>query len=122
VVDFWYGRSTPLIFLHNFGGGFRLRVVYPAFATNYRVLAPDLIGWGESAHPVRDYKLLTMTTLAEFIQQTCRSPVAVWRLLTAALSIRLAFNNPIYFKHCRCVQLGLTTLGRVLGADSAAGD
>jgi len=59
VVDFWYGRSTPLIFLHNFGGGasaYEWSKVYP-LATNYRVLAPDLIGWGESAH--RDYKLLT---------------------------------------------------------------
>ena len=50
----------PLIFLHNFGGGasaYEWSKVYPAFTNNYRVLAPDLIGWGESAHPVRNYHL-----------------------------------------------------------------
>ncbi|WP_147695754.1 alpha/beta fold hydrolase, partial [Vogesella mureinivorans] len=50
----------PLIFLHGFGGGssaYEWSKVYPAFATTYRVLAPDLIGWGQSAHPVRDYQV-----------------------------------------------------------------
>jgi len=57
VVDFWYGRSTPLIFLHNFGG-FRHEwsKVYPLLPPLPRV-SPGLIGWGESAHPVRDYQI-----------------------------------------------------------------
>jgi len=73
-------EDLPLIFLLHWRRGFRLRVVQglPRFCHHYRVLAPDLIGWGESAHPVRDYQIADyMTTLAEFIQQTCRSPVAV---------------------------------------------
>jgi pimeloyl-ACP methyl ester carboxylesterase len=93
----------PLIFLHNFGGGasaYEWSKVYPAFATNYRVLAPDLIGWGQSAHPVQDYQIADyLTTLAEFIQQTCRSPVAVVASsLTAALTIRLAIQQPDLFQ------------------------
>jgi len=93
----------PLIFLHNFGGGasaYEWSKVYPAFATDYRVLAPDLIGWGQSAHPPRYYQISDyLTTLAEFIQQTCRPPVAVVASsLTAAFTIRLAIQQPDLFQ------------------------
>lgn len=92
-----------LIFLHNFGGGasaYEWSKVYPAFATNYRILAPDLIGWGQSDHPVRDYQIADyLTTIAEFIKQTCRSPVAiVASSLTAAFTIRLAVQQPDLFQ------------------------
>ena len=93
----------PLIFLHNFGGGasaYEWSKVYPAFAANYHVLAPDLIGWGQSAHLVRDYKIADyLTTIAEFIQQTCRPPVTiVASSLTAAFTIRLAIEQPNLFQ------------------------
>ncbi|MBV8887382.1 MAG: alpha/beta hydrolase [Chroococcidiopsidaceae cyanobacterium CP_BM_RX_35] len=95
--------STPLIFLHNFGGGasaYEWSKVYPAFASDYRILAPDLIGWGQSAHPVRDYQIADyLTTLAEFIQQRSHSPVTVIASsLTAALTIRLAIQQPDLFQ------------------------
>jgi haloalkane dehalogenase len=67
-------RET-LLFLHGFGGGsssYEWSKVYPAFAAEYRVLAPDLIGWGKSAHPQRNYRVEDyLTTIREFIQQTC---------------------------------------------------
>ncbi|MDF5736379.1 MULTISPECIES: alpha/beta fold hydrolase [unclassified Nostoc] len=93
----------PLLFLHNFGGGasaYEWSKVYPAFASNYHILAPDLIGWGESAHPVRDYKIRDyLSTIAEFIIQTCRQPVTVVASsLTAAFAIRLAIVQPNLFK------------------------
>ncbi|QLE42010.1 alpha/beta hydrolase [Nostoc sp. C052] len=93
----------PLLFLHNFGGGasaYEWSKVYPAFASNYRILAPDLIGWGDSAHPVRDYKIRDyLSTIAEFIIQTCRQPVTVVASsLTAAFAIRLAIVQPYLFK------------------------
>ena len=93
----------PLLFLHNFGGGasaYEWSKVYPAFASNYRILAPDLIGWGESAHPVRDYKIRDyLSTIAEFIIETCRQPVTVIASsLTAAFTIRLAIVQPNLFK------------------------
>ncbi|MDJ0736045.1 MAG: alpha/beta hydrolase [Nostocaceae cyanobacterium] len=92
----------PLIFLHNFGGGasaYEWSKVYPAFATNYRILAPDLIGWGESDHPVRDYQINDyLSTITEFIKLTCYSPVkVVASSLTAALIIRLAIQQPDLF-------------------------
>ncbi len=93
----------PLLFLHNFGGGasaYEWSKVYPAFASNYHILAPDLIGWGESAHPVRDYKIRDyLSTIAEFIIKTCRQPVTVVASsLTAAFAIRLAIVQPNLFK------------------------
>ncbi len=95
--------SPPLLFLHNFGGGasaYEWSKVYPAFASNYHILAPDLIGWGESAHPVRDYKIRDyLSTIAEFVIQTCRQPVTVVASsLTAAFAIRLAIVQPNLFK------------------------
>ena len=92
-----------LIFLHNFGGGasaYEWSKVYPAFTNNYRVLAPDLIGWGESAHPVRNYQIADyLQTIAEFIQKTCQTPVTVVASsLTAAFTIRLAIKQPDLFQ------------------------
>lgn len=102
----WSSNSEQvpdLIFLHNFGGGasaYEWSKVYPAFASDRRVLAPDLIGWGESAHPVRDYQVTDyLTTIAEFIQQVCRPPVTVVASsLTAAFTIRLAIQQPDLFQ------------------------
>ena len=90
------------VFLHSFGGGasaYEWSKVYPAFANDYRIFAPDLIGWGQSAHPVRDYQIADyLTTIAEFIQ-ACRPPViAVASSLTAALTVRLAIQQPSLFQ------------------------
>lgn len=97
-------ESLPkLIFLHNFGGGasaYEWSKVYPAFASNYHILAPDLIGWGSSAHPVKDYQINDyITTITEFIRKTCISPVIlVASSLTAALAIRIAIQHPELFQ------------------------
>ncbi|MDM3855384.1 MAG: alpha/beta hydrolase, partial [Aphanizomenon gracile PMC649.10] len=92
----------PLLFLHNFGGGasaYEWSKIYPAYGSTYRILAPDLIGWGKSAHPERDYQIEDyLTTILEFISQTCNQPVTVIASsLTAALTIRLAVTYPDLF-------------------------
>lgn len=92
-----------LIFLHGFGGGssaYEWSQVFPAFAPDYRVIAPDLIGWGRSDHPERNYQIEDyLTTIAEFIENTCTEPVpVVASSLTAAFVIRLATERPDLFK------------------------
>jgi len=92
-----------LVFLHGFGGGssaYEWSKVYPAFATEYRILAPDLIGWGRSEHPARNYQIEDyLTTIAQFIEQTCTQPVTVIASsLTAAFTIRVAIARPELFK------------------------
>ncbi|MFN6495469.1 MAG: alpha/beta fold hydrolase [Nostoc sp. DedQUE01] len=96
------GRET-LVFLHGFGGGssaYEWSKVYPAFAAEYRVIAPDLIGWGRSEHPSRSYTIDDyLTTIREFFQQTCTGPVTtIASSLTAAFTIRVAIAHPDLFK------------------------
>ncbi|MBD2039549.1 alpha/beta fold hydrolase [Microcoleus sp. FACHB-672] len=92
-----------LVFLHGFGGGsssYEWSKVYPAFAADYRILAPDLIGWGQSEHPERNYQVEDyITTIIEFIEKTCSEPVpVVASSLTAAFTIRAAIKRPDLFK------------------------
>ncbi len=96
-------QATPLLFLHNFGGGasaYEWAKVYPAFLDDYRVMAADLIGWGASAHPVRDYQVEDyLLTLREFITKTCDQPViAIASSLTGAIALRLAIQQPPLFR------------------------
>jgi haloalkane dehalogenase len=92
-----------LVFLHGFGGGsssYEWSKVYPAFAAEYKVIAPDLIGWGKSDHPQRNYQVEDyLTIIHEFLQQTCHQPVTVIASsLTAAFVIRVAIAYPELFK------------------------
>ncbi len=95
-------RET-LVFLHGFGGGssaYEWSKVYPAFASEYRIIAPDLLGWGKSEHPARNYKIDDyLTTIQEFLEQTTANPVTVIASsLTAALTIKIAIAHPHLFK------------------------
>lgn len=97
-------RTKPtLVFLHGFGGGssaYEWSKVYPAFASDYRVLAPDLLGWGRSAHLDRLYQIEDyLMTITEFLEQTIDPPVTVIASsLTAAFVVRLAVTRPSLFK------------------------
>ena len=106
----WIGLPTSnsenkpsLVFLHGFGGGssaYEWSKVYPAFAAEYRTLAPDLIGWGRSEHPPRNYQVDDyITTLIEFLEKTCDSPTdVIASSLTGAIAIRAAIARPDLFK------------------------
>jgi pimeloyl-ACP methyl ester carboxylesterase len=97
-------ESLPtLIFLHGFGGGssaYEWSKVYPAFAADYRVIAPDLLGWGRSEHPARNYQPEDyITSIIEFMEKTGTEPVTVVASsLTAAFTIRCAIQRPELFK------------------------
>ena len=101
----WYedsitGRNLEtLVFLHGFGGGssaYEWSKIYPAFAAEYRIIAPDLIGWGNSDHPKRNYQIQDyLQTIKEFLQQVCdREVTIIASSLTAAFTIRVAIANP----------------------------
>jgi pimeloyl-ACP methyl ester carboxylesterase len=96
-------NRPTLIFLHGFGGGssaYEWSKVYPAFACEYRVIAPDLIGWGRSQHPERNYTAEDyINTILEFIEGiTQESALVVASSLTAALTIRAAILRPELFR------------------------
>lgn len=95
-------RRETLVFLHGLGGGssaYEWSKVYPAFASEYRILAPDLLGWGRSDHPARDFRPEDyLTTIPEFLEKTCHGPVrVVASSLVAALVIRVAIAQPQLF-------------------------
>ncbi len=97
------GTKPTIVLLHGFGGGssaYEWSKVYPAFASEYRILAPDLIGWGRSEHPERNYQVEDyITTIIEFLENTCEAPTTVIASsLTAAITIRAAIKRPDLFK------------------------
>ncbi len=93
----------PVLFFHNFGGGasaYEWAQVYAGLATRYPVMAPDLIGWGASAHPARRYSSADyLDNIEDFIRQVASKPViAVASSFTAALVVRLAAKQPELFQ------------------------
>ena len=105
--SFWAPDPSPhkteslpeLVFLHGFGGGsssYEWSKVYPAFVNQYRVLAPDLLGWGASDHPdspcsLEDY----LKIIGEFLDQQCgQPPIVVASSLTAAMMVQVAVQHP----------------------------
>ncbi|GAB1543854.1 alpha/beta hydrolase [Scytonema sp. NUACC21] len=95
--------DRTLVFLHAFGGGssaYEWSKVYPAFAADYKIIAPDLIGWGRSDHPARNYQIDDyIKVIVEFVEKTCNVPTtAIASGLTAAFTIRAAIARPDLFK------------------------
>ena len=96
------GAGPTLIFIHNVGVGasaYQWSKVYPAFADNHRVVAVDLLGFGESERPkakltAHDYA----ESLAEFVGGVCgddaQRPVIVARGLGAGFAALMAALNP----------------------------
>jgi pimeloyl-ACP methyl ester carboxylesterase len=116
----WHSDSSnqpTLVFLHGFGGGssaYEWSQVFPAFASEYRILAPDLLGWGRSEHPQRNYLLEDyLKTIAEFLEQTCTAPVPIIASsLTGGLAIRLAITHPeLYQSLIAIAPSGLSDFG-----------
>lgn len=96
-------RQRPtLVFIHDFGVGassYEWSKVYPAFVETHRVLAPDLVGFGESERPARALRAADHTeVLAEFLSDLVgeRDEAAVLIACggAAGLCARLAVERP----------------------------
>ncbi len=96
------GPGPTLVFIHNVGVGassYEWSKVYTSFAENHRVLAPDLLGFGESERPRAK---LTATdhaeSLAEFLSSLCadeaQRPVIVARGLGGGFAALMAALHP----------------------------
>ena len=94
--------GPTLVFIHNVGVGassYEWSKVYPALAGRHRVLAVDLLGFGESERPkakltAADYA----AALAEFVGTLCGDetlrPVVVARGLGAGFAALMAATHP----------------------------
>jgi pimeloyl-ACP methyl ester carboxylesterase len=94
------GKGDPLVFIHGIYAGassFEWSRVYPYFADRFQVLAPDLVGFGESARPRRPggaYEQVEI--LAEFLRAKGGdlSSVIVASGMGATLAVLLAERHP----------------------------
>jgi pimeloyl-ACP methyl ester carboxylesterase len=99
VVYHESGSGPTLMFIHGIHPGassYEWAKVYPQFTGSHRVLAPDLIGFGESARPDAN---LTSTdyarSMAEFIRGTCDEAVTIVAGgLGGGLSVLMASQHP----------------------------
>ena len=97
-------ENKPIVlFLHSLGGGssaYEWSKVYSGLAAQYRIVAPDLIGWGASAHPsvsygVADYLQILRDLLAAMHTQWGTRPrCVVASSVMAALMVQVAVTNP----------------------------
>ena len=104
--EFWPVPADPqatLVFIHGFGGGsssYEWSKVYPAFATDCRIIAPDLPGWGSSDHPQRDYQVDDyQDAIAQLLKNLApQGAVVIASSLTAAILVRVAVEFPELIK------------------------
>lgn len=92
--------GSPLLFLHGVFPGassFEWSKIYPRFANAWRVLVPDMIGFGESQRP---YPALSaeeqVRSLAEFLDATAprESAIIVASGLSANIALLFAARHP----------------------------
>ena len=96
------GVGPTLVFIHNVGVGassYEWSKVYPEFAEGHRVLAVDLLGFGESERPKAKLTAVDYAAaLAEFIGTLCGEeawrPVIVARGLGAGFAALMAAQHP----------------------------
>jgi len=96
-------QAQTIVFFHNFGGGasaYEWSKVYAALASGYRIVAPDLVGWGASAHPERRYCAADyIKSMMDFVERVSDRPVVgVASSFTAGLTVRLAVKRPELFE------------------------
>jgi pimeloyl-ACP methyl ester carboxylesterase len=99
VVYHESGSGPALLFIHGVCPGassYEWAKVYPQFTATHRVLAPDLIGFGESARPDANLTAADYArSMAEFIRGTCDEPVIVVASgLGAGLCVLMASQHP----------------------------
>jgi pimeloyl-ACP methyl ester carboxylesterase len=98
VVFHESGQGPLLVFVHDVGCGassYEWSKVYERFAHRYRVIALDLVGFGESSRPQRTFRAADyVQMLAEFLRATEPGAVLVASGLAAGFCTELAGLYP----------------------------
>jgi len=95
------GQGDPVILIHGSGPGVtsyaNWRLVLPALAENFRVLAPDMVGFGFSERPVNiEYGVQTWADQVVGLMDTLELPTAhlVGNSFGGAIALRIATQHP----------------------------
>ena len=92
------GEETPLLLVHGLGArGEDWAPMIPALAAKgFHVYAPDLLGYGRSAHPDASYSIsMEETAIVQFMQalHLTRADVGGWSM-GGWISLKLALDHP----------------------------
>lgn len=91
------GDGPTVLLLHGLAGSSRTwRSVMPALAKEHRVLAPDLLGHGESSAPAGDYSLGSYASLVRDLLATLDIDrvTVVGHSLGGGIAMQLAYQHP----------------------------
>jgi pimeloyl-ACP methyl ester carboxylesterase len=95
------GKGDPVILIHGSGPGVTAyanwRLVMPALAENFRVLAPDMVGFGYSERPANiEYRLQTWADQVVGLMDTLELHTAdlVGNSFGGAIALRIASQHP----------------------------
>ena len=95
------GTGDPVVLIHGSGPGVtsyaNWRLVLPALAENFRVLAPDMVGFGFSERPANiEYGLQTWADQTVGLMDTLELPKAhlVGNSFGGAIALRIAAQHP----------------------------
>jgi pimeloyl-ACP methyl ester carboxylesterase len=95
------GQGDPVVLIHGSGPGVtsyaNWRLVLPALAENFRVLAPDMVGFGFSERPANiDYGVQTWADQVVGLMDTLELPTAhmVGNSFGGAIALRIATQHP----------------------------
>jgi len=107
------GAGQPVLLIHGLAGSSRTwDNVIPALAEQYDVIAPDLLGHGESAKPIGDYSLGAFASgLRDFLSVLgLPSVTIVGHSFGGGVAMQLAYQHPHLVD--RLVLVGSGGLGR----------
>jgi pimeloyl-ACP methyl ester carboxylesterase len=95
------GKGDPVVLIHGSGPGVtsyaNWRLVLPTLAENYRVLAPDMVGFGFSERPANiEYGVQTWADQVVGLMDTLELPTAhmVGNSFGGAIALRIAAQHP----------------------------
>ena len=95
------GKGDPVVLIHGSGPGVtsyaNWRLVLPALAENFRVLAPDMVGFGFSQRPTNiEYGVQTWADQVVGLMDTLGLPTAhlVGNSFGGAIALRIATQHP----------------------------
>jgi pimeloyl-ACP methyl ester carboxylesterase len=95
------GKGDPVVLIHGSGPGVtsyaNWRLVLPALAENFRVLAPDMVGFGFSERPTNiEYGVQTWADQVVGLMDTLGLPTAhlVGNSFGGAIALRIATQHP----------------------------
>ncbi len=95
------GKGDPVVLIHGSGPGVtsyaNWRLVLPALAENFRVVAPDMVGFGFSERPANiEYGVQTWADQVVGLMDTLELPTAhlVGNSFGGAIALRIAAQHP----------------------------